>query len=408
MGWFRRVNQTSGAEEEYNDETGEVRAPSGPSPLQAQTAPSGTGMGGGGQTLTPNNPRVDGLNFGAALAEQFRRNPPQLPSMRVTNTGNVVLGSSPPRAAAPVEEEPTPEPLDFGDPALAPETEQAAETIRGLIADNNRGVELPAAPTYTADPALGRMVQFQEERQRRMQPMIDELIARVREQQGYRDSLPGWRRNMQDFSKWLGRTAGTHDLSQAGNVLWDMRDERTAREQGWDEQILRLTEAGMSLEEATALAESGVLSGEHGAAERTSVGQYNRGVQQAEINQRTSEASRSLQLALANLLQQGGADARAQQEQALSVLAQNPEYAGQATGELGRRAFPNSDNTASAFGETLAQEQRLRRLATQLAGPYARRSDLRNLRRDARRLDPSITDDEVQRLALILSTAGAQ
>lgn len=420
MPWFQRLNQATGAYEEVNDETGEVR-PMAPQAVQAAAAPTSVAGGPSGFVTPQGNERIPGdvlgvtgavRDFGQSLARGFQQ----------LGQGIAGIGGAQPQVqTAPVEAPDTPmpnggpgaaigamvgqyQPLEFNEPDLFPEDQQAIETLSSIQTGMEGSTPTLPTRTYTPDPGLAALVDIARQRDERLSPIIERLIAQVEGRQ----SEHAGRSNMRQFGEWLGRLAASRDLSQGGTILQDMRSRTDDLENQWSAEILRLTEMGYSLDEAVARAQAGVASGEHQARERTSEAGYEQAVTERQLTDPDRRASTQLAIALAQLQQEAGNRAREAQEAGLGTVAQIPGFETPAYTELGRRTFPDNERLAGVFGSGLASEQRLRNLAARVAGPYGDRQNLRELARSLRRLQPGITDQEINRVAQILSSAPAE
>lgn len=448
MGWFRRQNQTTGQEEEVNDETGEVRPVSSPSPLAARTTPA--------QGATPS-----GATPGQIPHFQLGRTP-IIPNQNPNTRGGRILGTPTwgdiplstewfgnlfanagnigvdianwwnqklDAQGNPVGQTPQGQPMGPGstvgadvgnyqpifgneDPNALPQlsaVEQAIVDAYSRVGQQAQPAPRPEAPPpVEPDPSLAILREAAVRRQERFDPIIQQMIEEVRARQGERESLPAWRRNLGDFGQWLGRLASTHDLAQGGRVLYDMREERRQREQGWMNDILRLTEAGYSLQDAITQADAAVASGAHQASQATA----NRGYEHAMNVADRADASMGLRAQLglgqAEALQSALSAAEGRNQQAIEALGQIEGYEGVAAGQQAQRLAPNNEALQRALSGGIARQARLLRVAQRLAGPYANRGDFRDLARQARRIDPSLTDQDIQTLAQILSAAPAQ
>lgn len=290
----------------------------------------------------------------------------------------------------------TPEPLPTDQPVL--------DLLRSIQQSVSTPVQYPRAPTYTPDPANAELVEMARNRQQRMDPLIQRLIKDVEDQR----TRHGNRSNIHQFGEWLSNVAASGDASQAGVILQGMRDRTADRNRDWSAEIVRLTEAGYGLEEAIARAQAGVTSATHGASERTMEARFGRDVNQAEAGRDAQLSGANVGVQLAQILQQSLAAQEQRQLEALAQMSNDPVLSVGASRQLGAESLPGNPRMGRTFGQSIARQQRLRDLATRVTGPYQRRSDLRNLGRDLRRIDPNVTDDEVNQIAQMLSSAPAQ
>lgn len=282
------------------------------------------------------------------------------------------------------------------------------EEVLGILRDAlGSGVtggegDLTTPPTFTPDPAIAMRTAQAEARRDRLMPLIEEEIARIR---GERERHAN-RSNMQQFGEWLSRWAATGRPGAAGQTLVDMRERTSRLERQWTMEILRLTEAGYSLEDAVASANANVASAAHQAGERTSIAGYEDAVGDRAARLQGRSADVGLAGTLASVLAGFGAQNEAAEREALSVLSGIPGYEAVGASELGRSMFPNNPEVSGVFASSAAEEAQI---ASVLSRMGMERGDRRRMEREIRRLWPSATRAQIDRvIQRSMATAGAE
>ena len=421
MAWLQRLNQTTGQYEEVNEETGDVR-PMGQQQVAQAAAPTQVAQPQRPIPAAPNVPNVpgDGPNFGAILAEGLSARRPEYrpPNVVVTNTGGLTLQSQTPAGPQAPAARSTGgsntgaaagsyEPIFSGQPTTPtplPQDQPIIELLQSIQESVSQPMQYPEAPTYTADPANAQLVEIERQRQQRLDPIIQRLIGEVETQQTEHANRP----RIRQFGEWLSQLAANGELRNAGAILGQMRARTAAQNHDWTAEVLRLSEAGYGLEEAIARAQAGVTSGEHAASQRTMESGYARDVGQAEADLNARNAGANVGITTAQILQESLAAASERQLAALAQLTDDPHVGPAASRQLGAETFPQDSRMAQTYGRSLANQQRLRSLAQRVSGPYNQRSDRNALRRELRRIDPTVTDEDVNQIILMLSAQPTQ
>lgn len=307
------------------------------------------------------------------------------------------------QAAAPAE----PEPLDLTFPQSTPGGEEYAQEIEGIIAslgDNARGPEFPPFPTQTADPGLQALVERASARDARVQELVSERLARLESRN------PEARNRWARVGEWLSAWAASGDAAAGGAIMSQMlaRDREMAQE--LEDEALRWEMFGLDSGDALAAAQASLLSGQHAAQMATLIGQHRQDVQSATLGFESGQNAQQLQATLAASLAQALLEDRARAEERYGGVLERllPGRYGQEAGVALARNAGAGEDVAAVFGEELARDQRLAQIAARLSGAYARRGDARRLAREARRIDPSLTDEDIQRLIVMLSAQPAQ
>lgn len=286
---------------------------------------------------------------------------------------------------------------------LQPEDQVMAEVF-AAIRDRIQPSERPEPPAVTADPAIAAQVAIAEGRRDRLAPHIQEQIDNIIAE---RERHEG-RSNMQQFGEWLGRWAASGDPGYGGAALTDMRERTAARRREWTNDIIRLQEAGYSLEEAVAQASAGVASAEHEASQTTADRGYQAALGRADAQEEARAREVQALLAEAENRRESVARALERDQAALAALLNVPGHENEASAAMAQRAFPGNARASAALSQGLAEERRLATIAQRLAGPYGNRDDFRDLRTAARRIDRNLTDEQINRIAQMLSAAPTQ
>lgn len=293
--------------------------------------------------------------------------------------------------------------LDFGEPQISDIDQQYLTTLEGLLGNIGGGTppqapELPPAPTYTADPGLRSRADSARDREGRVRGIFDQQYMDMKADD------PQNRNRWSRLGEWLSALAANGGLENAGVLMSQLMQEERDYGQRMNETridgLLRGEEFDMVADEADA----GVLSGQHGAQERTSEAAYNRDLQGVDMRSRYAiaayeaqqrQAGEAARLAGTVAEAQRNAAGRAEDRhrQAVGMFANIPQYAGQAAEYLVPEGIADP-RARSALADGLTQQQ-----ATQGLQVYiqANLSDVRGLTRFLRQFDPSLTEEIVRR-----------
>lgn len=305
-------------------------------------------------------------------------------------------------------------PLDFGEPELPESYQQYFDSMEGLISGLGANStpppapQLPAAPTYEADPGLGRLAEHAETRNTQVSALLEDLRGDLEAED------PQARNRWMRMGEWLSMVAADGRLENAGAIMSDILTRDRAMSRELRREALALTLQGYQFEDAMVQAQANLLTGQHQAAQQTEEASYNRDVAQTgidtqyemagwEASQRSSQATANLMAQLFGETREAQSGAREEHRGAIAGFLDNPDYGEQAAQALIPEGIP--EETGGVLARSLARDAELRQLAVR-AG--IDRNDLRDLGRQLRRLDPNITDEEINRVAVMLRSQSAE
>ena len=301
--------------------------------------------------------------------------------------------------------------INFGSPTtIRSEDQNYLDAIQGIM--GNIGTtpmpgpsEMPAPPTFTADPALAAAATQAEGRNARVQ----EMLGTMREDLLQYD--PQARNRWQRFGEFLGQWAASGRIENAGAIMSELltRDREMARE--LQRETYRLTLMGLDSEAAMQQAQNNLLSGQHQAAQQTQTTAYEHGVADTqrqdqfalgafETEERRNAQRNELGLALAEGTRNAESAGRDRWEGVVSQLLQSPTMQGQASNALAESAGVNDPRAQSFLSDSLMQRQRAAGLLMQIQSADLSNDRSRNqLAQLIQQFNPSVRADQLRRLS---------